>query len=166
MSDKNLKNTVLKKSCGCSCGCTPTENDAPKIMRIEWQRLITDEKTCPRCGGTEEELDKAVATLKQSLAPLDIEVTLEKRAISIEEFKEAPLESNQILINSRPLEHYVGGTVGQSQCCDVCGPEDCRTINVDGQTYETIPSKIIIQAGLAAATQLLLAKNGKSCCSD
>lgn len=166
MSVNNLKSTVLKSSCGCSCGCTPAKVDAPKTMKIEWQRLISDEKTCPRCGGTEEELDKAVATLKQSLAPLDIEVTLEKRALSMEEFKEAPLQSNQIMINNRPLEDYVGATVGQSQCCDVCGPEECRTIDVGGQTYETIPSKIIIQAGLAAATQLLLDKNVKSCCSD
>jgi hypothetical protein len=43
-------------------------------------------------------------------------------------------------------------TVRQSQCCYVCGPEEYRTIDIGGQTYETIPSKILIQAGL----QLLL----------
>jgi hypothetical protein len=107
----------------------------------------------------------AVSTLKQSLAPLGIEVILEKKELSVTEFKKAPLQSNRIWINNHPLEDYIGGGVGQSPCCDVCGPSECRTVEVEGQEYETIPSKIIIQAGLVAATQLVNAGNEKSCCS-
>ncbi len=135
-----------------------------KILKIEWQRLIVEEETCPRCGSTEQELDKAVATLKQSLAPLDIDVTLEKKTLSNSEFKGAPLESNRIWINNQPLEDYIGGSVGQSPCCDVCGPSDCRTVEVEGAVYETIPSEIIVQAGLKAATQMLNPRKKTSCC--
>lgn len=126
--------------------------------------MISNEETCPRCGSTEEELDKAVSTLKQSLAPLGIEVILEKKELSFFVFKKAPLQSNRIWINSLPLEDYIEGSVGQSPCCDVCAPSECRTVNIEGQAYETIPSKIIIQAGLVAATQLVNAGNEKSCC--
>ncbi len=158
---------VAKNSSSC-CASTPAQmkNDDQKTLRIEWQRLISNDKTCPRCGSTEEELDKAVATLKQSLAPLGIEVMLQKKELSVSEFKEAPLESNRIWINNRPLEDYIGGNVGQSPCCDVCGPSECRTVEIEGQTYETIPSQVIIQAGLAAATQLVNPRNARSCCSS
>jgi hypothetical protein len=54
-----------------------------KVLEIKWQRLLIDEsgQTCPKCGSTEKELDKAVSALKQSLAPLGIEVILEKIVI-------------------------------------------------------------------------------------
>jgi hypothetical protein len=47
-----------------------------KTLTITWQRLLMDEdgRTCVRCGSTEKELERAVETLKQSLAPLGIEV--------------------------------------------------------------------------------------------
>ncbi len=158
---------VVKNSSSC-CASTSAQmkNDAPKTLRIEWQRLISNDKTCPRCGSTEEELDKAVSTLKRSLAPLGIEVMLQKKELSVSEFKEAPLESNRIWINDRPLEDYIGGSAGQSPCCDVCGPSECRTVEIEGLTYETIPSQVIIQAGLAAATQLVNPRNPRSCCSS
>ncbi|MBC7131250.1 DUF2703 domain-containing protein, partial [Candidatus Bathyarchaeota archaeon] len=27
-------------------------------LRIKWQRLVSDGQTCPRCGSTEEELER------------------------------------------------------------------------------------------------------------
>jgi len=162
---KRYGNVAKNSSSCCASAPAQTKNDNQKTLRIEWQRLISNDRTCPRCGSTEEELDKAVSTLKQSLAPLGIEVMLEKKELSLSEFKKAPLQSNRIWINNRPLEDYIGGSVGQSPCCDVCGPSECRTVEMEGQTYETIPSKMIIKAGLAAATQLVNAGNEKSCCS-
>jgi len=149
----------------CSSAPVPTRSGSPKTLKIEWQRLVSNDEACPRCGSTEEELDKAVSTLRQSLAPLGIEVVLEKKELSLPEFEKAPLESNRIWINDRPLEDYIGGSVGQSPCCDVCGPSDCRTVEVEGQVYETIPSEVIIRAGLVAAAQLVNAGNEESCCS-
>ncbi|MEM4229693.1 MAG: DUF2703 domain-containing protein [Thermoproteota archaeon] len=54
-----------------------------RMLKIEWQRLISDGKTCPRCGLTEKELEKAVSTLKQALTPLNMQVILEKDELSI-----------------------------------------------------------------------------------
>ncbi|MCF8002550.1 MAG: DUF2703 domain-containing protein [Halanaerobiales bacterium] len=134
-------------------------------LNIRWQRLIFEGDTCPRCGGTEQELDNAIATLRQSLSPLGIEIELEKQKISVEKFKQDPLKSNMIYIEDKPLEKWIGGEVGQSQCCDVCGPTDCRTIKVDGNRYERIPSELIVKAGLKA-TSNLLGRQENSCCDN
>jgi len=104
---------VATNNSSCYTSLTLPKNGNQKTLKIEWQRLISNEETCPRCGSTEEELDKAVSTLKQSLAPLGIEVILEKKELSVSEFKKAPLQSNRIWINSLPLEDYVEGSVGK-----------------------------------------------------
>lgn len=126
-----------------------------KTLVIKWQRLLSEGETCPRCGSTEKEVDKAVSMLSKSLTPLGIEVKLEKSELSLAEFKKSPLQSNRIWINNRLLEDWVEGKIDKSPCCDVCGPSDCRTLEIDGRVYEAIPSNIIIQAGFLAAAELL-----------
>jgi len=131
------------------------KNTARKLLKIKWRRLVSGGKTCPRCGSTEKELEKAVSALKESLSPLGIKVALEKGKLSVAEFKRNPMRSNQILINKTPLEELVSGKAGQSPCCDVCGPSRCRTVELGGRAYETISAKLIIRAGLVAASRLL-----------
>ena len=41
--------------------------------------------------------------------------------------------------------------MGQSECCEVC-EDDCRTIEVEGEIYETIPAELIIKAGFRCYT--------------
>ena len=137
-----------------------------KELKIKWQRLISGGETCPRCGGTEEELEKAVSNLKQSLNPLGVSVVLDKRELSEKEFKETPLQSNMIIINDQPLENWIDGEIGKSQCCDVCGPTECRTITVEGKTFEEIPAELIVKGGLAAASNILDAGTNGSCCNN
>jgi Domain of unknown function (DUF2703) len=141
-----------------TCECGPSKrivNQSESILKIKWKRLISNGETCLRCGSTERELRKAVSTLKRSLAPLGIKVILEKEELSDTEFKKDPLQSNRIWIDNRLLEDWIDGRVGQSPCCDVCGLHDCRTVEVQGQAFETIPAQIIIKAGLSATSQLV-----------
>ena len=133
-------------------------------LKISWQRLVYEEETCPRCGGTEEELEKAVSNLKQSLQPLGLKVILDKKKLSREEFKESPLQSNMIMINDQPLKDWIEGEVGESQCCDVCGPTECRTIMVGSKTFEKIPASLIIKGALAAASNMMDRGTDESCC--
>ena len=126
-----------------------------KELIISWQRLLIEGETCPRCGTTEAEVEKAFASLTSALAPLGVEVILEKKPLAAEEFKRDTLQSNIIRLNGRLLEEWLGETSGKSQCCDVCGPNDCRTVNVGGEVYETIPSEIIVKAGLLVAAELI-----------
>jgi hypothetical protein len=136
------------------------------MLKIKWQRLVSDGQTCLRCSSTEEEIEKAVSVLRQSLTPLGIEVVLEKSELTVREFERNPLESNKIWINDRLLEDWIGGAVGQSPCCDVCGPSECRTVKVEGEIYETIPADLIIKAGLLAASELINAEASESCCGN
>lgn len=131
-------------------------------LDIEWKRLMINGETCERCSLTEEEVERAVNKLRETLEPIGINIELEKKKISKSEFEEDPISSNTILINDQPLEDWIGGEAGQSECCDVCGDEECRTVKVNDKEYEAVPSELIIKAGLEAVTQM---KNERKCCS-
>ncbi len=126
-----------------------------KTLVIEWQRLVDEEKqTCPRCGSTEQEVEKAVRELNQVLAASGIFVSLNKKAIDPETFRKDVLQSNRILIAGRTLEEWLGATTGQSKCCETCGDAACRTVEYAGDTHEAIPAELIVRAGITAAASL------------
>ena len=64
-------------------------------------------------------------------------------------------QSNRVFVDGRSLADWLGGTVGMSpceSCCPELGPKvECRTLSVDGRTYEAIPATLIVRAGLRAA---------------
>lgn len=126
-----------------------------KSLSIIWQRLVKEGKTCNRCDATYQEMQRAVSKLKESLRPLDIEPTLETRELDEESFKTNPSASNRIWIADHPLEEWLGATVGVSQCCSVCGDSECRTVEVGGTVFETIPEELILKAALVAAAQMM-----------
>jgi hypothetical protein len=129
--------------------------DSKKTLTLKWQRLLSEGQTCRRCGVTEVEIEKAMVALKKAFSPLGIDVILEKDELSIEEFKKDTLQSNMIWLNGRLLEDWIEGKPGKSQCDDVCGLHECRTVGVEEEVYETIPAELIVKAGLLAASQLL-----------
>jgi hypothetical protein len=136
-----------------------------KILRIKWQRLVDEQdQTCDRCGTTEVAIDNAIRKLKSSLHPLEIDVLLEKEALSRSTFLRDTLESNRIWISGKPIEEWLSATSGKSKCCSTCGDSDCRTLTVNGKTYEAIPAELIIKAGLLAASQLLEGAEPDPCC--
>lgn len=136
-----------------------------KILKIQWKRLMVDNKTCPRCNDTEQEITKAIETLKDLLEPFDIQILLKKEEITLKEFKDNPIKSNEIWINDKLLETWIGGFTGSSPCCDVCEGENCRTVNFNDKVYETIPAELIIKGCLIAASELIR-KEGSCCKND
>ncbi len=126
-----------------------------KTLDIEWQRLLDEQKqTCPRCGSTELEVDKAVSELNRLLNQSEIVVNLVKKAIDPESFKKDVLQSNKILIAEKTLEEWLGAKTGQSTCCETCGDAECRTVEYAHETHEAIPADLIVRAGLIAASQV------------
>src|SRR5512134_1755927 len=103
-------------------------------------------------------MERAITKLRQSLRPIGIEPTLEIREIDESSFKAKPSESNRIWIAGRPMEEWLGATVGSSPCCSVCGTSECRTVKVEGTTFETIPEKLFLKAALIASSELLSAE--------
>ena len=132
-----------------------------KVLPIIWKRLVSaDGKTCDRCNATNQEMQRAVSKLKEVLGPLGIEPTLETREIDEKEFKANPSESNRIWIAGRSIEEWLGASVGSSRCCSVCGESECRTVEVGGTTFETIPEELFLKAALVASAQLLDTRRG------
>lgn len=122
---------------------------------IEWQRLIDERKeTCPRCGTTEHEVEKAVDELNSVLSSHDISVMLKKSSLDPETFRKDVLQSNRILIAGSSLEEWLGATTGRSKCCETCGDSECRTVEYGGDTHEAVPAELIVRAGIAAAVSL------------
>jgi hypothetical protein len=127
-----------------------------KVLPILWQRLVSpDGKTCHRCDATYQEIQRAVGKLKEALRPLGIEPTLETRTIDELSFKAHPSESNRIWIAGRPMEEWLGASVGSSRCCSVCGDSECRTVKVGAATFEAIPEELFLKAALIAASRFL-----------
>lgn len=146
------------KTCECSPSCgNAAATTALATLPIVWQRLISGGETCPRCGATQEAIQRAVQTLTEVLGPLHIAPTLETMTLDRDSFGEAPSESNRIWVAGQPLEDWVGAQVSASQCSSVCGDHSCRTLDVDGTTYEAVPETLIVKAGVAAAAALLIA---------
>ena len=126
-----------------------------KKLTIHWQRLVNASgQTCDRCTVTGSTVENAYKKLKKSLVELGIEVELKKEILEFSLFIKDPLQSNRIWIAERPLEEWLDADVGKSQCCDVCGDSECRTISIDQDTFENIPEDLIIKAGLLAAAEL------------
>lgn len=125
-------------------------------LPIIWQRLVTtDGRTCQRCDATYQHLQSAIAKLRDVLRPLNIEPMLELREIDERSFRNKPAESNRIWIAGRPVEEWLGASVGSSRCCSVCGDTPCRTMEMEGAVLEDIPEAMILRAALIAASGLI-----------
>lgn len=126
-----------------------------KELTITWQRLVdATGSTCPRCAGTQEEIQQAVDRLRAALEPLGVRPVLDMREIDPAAFLQQPDQSNRIWIGGRPLEDWLGARSGSSQCCDACGDEECRTLEINGTSHEVVPEALLVRAGLIAASQL------------
>ena len=127
-----------------------------KPLPIVWQRLVDARgKTCERCDATHQEMQRALGRLRAALGPLGIEPILETREIDDRTFRADPSASNRIWIAGRPMEEWLGASVGSSRCCSVCGDAECRTVEVGGSTFETIPEALVVKAALIAASQMI-----------
>ncbi|MDD5154750.1 MAG: DUF2703 domain-containing protein [Desulfovibrionales bacterium] len=135
------------------------------VLQIRWQRLVDERgQTCDRCCATETAIEDGFQKLRRSLKELDIDVVLEKTALSPSTFSKDPLQSNRIWIAGKPIEQWLSATTGQSRCCSTCGDSECRTVTVDGNTYEAIPAELIVKAGLLAGARLLHGEPRGVCC--
>ncbi len=160
----DAKGTVLRSlgfviSLVLRAGCATTGKQAEgggekQVVQVRWQRLVDAKgQTCDRCGLTEKAAEDGVKKLRRSLKAVGVEVVLEKVAVSSAEFSKDPLESNRMWIADKPIEEWLGATIGKSRCSGPCGDVECRTITVDGRTYTAIPSELIVKAGLLAGAQ-------------
>ena len=126
-----------------------------KILTARWQRLLNERgSTCPRCGQTGAQVEKAVNLLSRRLRPLGIAVQARSKGITRKSFDKNPASSNRIWIGGKPLEHWLEAKTGKSQCCVACGTTPCRTLELGSKSYSAVPATLIIRAGQRAAHSL------------
>ena len=152
-------------------GCASPFAGSKQTLTVRWQRLVDETGgTCERCATTRQEVRLAADTLKRALRPLNMRVALEEVAMSPESVAKDTSQSNRVFVDDRPLADWLGGTIGMSACKSCCpqlgAKVKCRTLTVDGQTYEAIPAALIVRAGLRAAdTTLAKLPATKPCCA-
>ncbi len=140
----------------CCPPVSPSSDVSEKVLTIRWQRLLdTAGQTCDRCGNTGQTIEQAQQLLAAALKPLGLRVTVLKTALTPAQFALDPSQSNQIWVGDEPLEKVLGAKTGSSQCAGVCGKSPCRTMVVDGRTYEAIPPELIVGAGLKVAADMI-----------
>ena len=123
-----------------------------KTITIEWRHLDVDGDTCERCDNTGNEVKKAVASLNHECAPHGVSFTLQETRLTAD----ALAESNAILINGQYLEALLPQAErSNSECCscgDLVGESvECRTVEFNGQSHETIPAELIRDAACTVA---------------
>ena len=148
---------------------TPLKPELDDGETLENPYWIEDDSPSPEEEIQESELQKAIQTLKESLTPIGITVTLKKEALDLAACAKDVSQSNRIWINEQSLEEWLSAEVGKSPCGFCCeGLDDgveCRTVIIGDQTFEAIPAKLIIKAGLLAASQLINVSTSGPCCS-
>jgi len=118
-----------------------------KTVEIEWRRLVQGGATCERCGDTGALLGQLVERLNTECVPRGVGVRLKTIALGPERIA----ESNRIRIDGRLLEQLQPQIVVGHNDCPSCGellghPQDCPTVEVDGQTHDVPPAWLIRQA--------------------
>ncbi|MCG6900025.1 MAG: DUF2703 domain-containing protein [Gammaproteobacteria bacterium] len=118
-----------------------------KTVEIEWRRLVQAATTCERCSDTGILLAELVERLNTECGPSGVRITLKTIALRPERIT----ESNQIRIDGRLLEQLQPQMVVGHNDCVSCGellghPQDCPTVEVDGQAHDIPPAWLIRQA--------------------
>jgi Domain of unknown function (DUF2703) len=126
-----------------------------KTLPIVWQRLVKAGATCERCGSTHQQILGALARLEPALQPLGIQPVLHTVMLDESTFRADPSASNRIWIAGKQMEDWLGASTGSSPCCSVCGDLPCRTLEVDGHSFEAVPQDLVVKAAMIAAAGMI-----------
>ncbi len=130
-------------------------NTTNKKIEIDWARLVINNNSCPRCCETGSEIGIALEIMKELVKNVGIDIETRMHEITFDEFSKNPLVSNRIYISDEPIEEILGALVGSSKCCNECGDNDCRTLEINGKIYESISRKLIIKAVLKTMVDMI-----------
>jgi hypothetical protein len=56
------------------------------------------------------------------------------------------------------MESWLGARAGSSPRCSVCVDLPCRTLELEGRSFETVTRGLVVKAALAAARTIGVAK--------
>ena len=121
-------------------------------LEIEWRHLEKDGRTCLRCSDTLQSLQQVITQLAAECGPRGVRIAYRETKLPPEQLS----QSNLILFNGVPLESVLPGASASENECQSCGdlcgqPSLCRSVSVEGRTFEALPAALIRQAACAAA---------------
>ncbi|MFP4051933.1 MAG: DUF2703 domain-containing protein [Thermoplasmata archaeon] len=125
--------------------------------------LYVDLSECERCQSSDETLDRALRGLREQIHDAGIStITINKTKITSDEQAEryGLVRSPTLRIDGKDIEEIVNEDYEIKDnycpsCEDVTGPDcyevtgggnECRVFEYEGETYETIPEKMIKEA--------------------
>lgn len=122
-----------------------------KELVIEWRHYDKLGETCDRCASTGASVREVVAELRRELSQEGVSVTFIETLLS----ENLMSQSNLVLFNGVPLESLLDQAVAGENSCPSCscltGSEtSCRTVTLEGTTYEEIPADLIRKAAYKA----------------
>lgn len=100
--------------------------------------------------------------LKQSLAPLEIRVLLERKTLT--KFRKDPSQSNRIWIGNHLLEEWIGQTLGEAPAVMYAALMIAEPSKLKNGYTRQSRAELIKKAGLSAASQLVSPHKGVTCC--
>lgn len=133
---------------------------------IEWKHIGNDVTgTCDRCSLTGNAIREVLEGLGQYFREKGV----------IVHFRETVLpdsgigESNQVILNGKPLEYYLAGAkVVQTPCCScacITGQDEaeCRAIEIGDERYEALPVALLTRVIVGIVEEMNSGTGG--CCS-
>lgn len=119
-----------------------------KTLEIEWRHLEKDGYTCIRCSDTGEALNEVISKIADECRPHGWDIIFKETKLTEKDVS----ESNLILFNGEPIESVLPEAKASESSCKSCSElisepsTSCRTLELEGKSYEGIPSSIIRQA--------------------
>ena len=126
---------------------------ATRTVSVEF--LYLDREECTRCRDTEDALTEAIDRVAPLLATLDVELRVEhvhvdsERAARLTELSVSPT----VRVNGRDVQpdYAVSTCESCGELCDCGETVDCRLWTYRGETHESPPVELFVEALLAGA---------------
>ena len=117
-----------------------------KELKIEWKHYDKEGETCTRCNSTGNNIQKAIKVISRDSRFDKAKITFKETKLRAEEMP----ESNSVFINGEAIEDILRATASENYChscsCLAGAGTNCRTIELNGKSFEDIPENLILQA--------------------
>jgi hypothetical protein len=141
------------------------------MNRIILRHYAGGEKTCDPVVRTRETLKTLLEQMGPKMEKIGFQVVMKEEDLSDtvkdERMNMITLACPDLDFGETPLEEIIGAEAAQEAC--PCGDGTCRTLKVEGHSYQAVPPGLITDGLLRVAFSAMEAMAGggcESCCGD
>lgn len=115
-------------------------------LTIEWKHYDKEGETCARCNNTGDNIKLALEAVSTDDAYKNIKINYKETILKASQMP----DSNTVIINGQKLEHILNAKASENYCyscsCLASSGTNCRTIELNNESYESIPKEMILEA--------------------